>query len=43
MPFKTKAKKIAKNILNNGNNSLISKLKSNRSSCYLINKNKISK
>ncbi len=43
MPFKAKAKKIAKNILNNGNNSTISKLKSNRSSCYLINKNKISK
>ena len=43
MPFKAKAKKIAKNILNNGNSSLISKLKSNRSSCFLINKNKISK
>jgi len=43
MPFKAKAKKIAKNILNNGNSSLVSKLKSNRSSCYLINKNKISK
>ena len=43
MPFKAKAKKIAKNILNNGNNLLVSKLKSNRSSCYLINKNKISK
>ena len=34
MPFKAKAKKIAKNILNNGNSSLVSKLKSNRSSCY---------
>ena len=33
MPFKAKAKKIAKNILNNGNNLLVSKLKSNRSSC----------
>lgn len=46
MPFKTKVKKIAKNILNNennANNSMLSKLKSNRSSCYLINKNKISK